>query len=380
MIRSAIVGCGKIADAHAWAISSLRDCRIVGVCDREALMARQLYQRFPVDRHFDDLLELLQKARPDVVHVTTPPQTHYKIAMVCLDHGCHVYLEKPFTCNTAEALELIDVADRRGLKLTVGHDDQFRHAARRMRELIRSGYLGSPPLHMESYYGYEIGAGGYAKALLSDRQHWIRSLPGGLLQNVISHGIARIAEHMSSDEPRVLTHGFVSSSLVCQGERELIDELRVIIVDDDGRTAYFTFSSQMRPSLHQFRVFGARNGLLIDQDMEVLIRLRGTRRKSYLEQFVTPASLAREYFANSVTNIRRFAARDFHSKAGMKYLIDAFYASIRDGAALPVPYSEIVRTSRIMDSVFRQLGTGQGEGASGRRDHVPADCLVGRSP
>ncbi len=57
---------------------------------------------------------------------------------------------------------------------------------------------------MESYYGYDLGDPSYARALLGDKQHWVRRLPGKLLHNIISHGIARIAEFLTSDAPRVI--------------------------------------------------------------------------------------------------------------------------------------------------------------------------------
>ena len=61
MLKVAIVGCGKIADAHASQIQRVEGCEIVGVCDREPLMARQLYERFPVKQYFADLAELLER-------------------------------------------------------------------------------------------------------------------------------------------------------------------------------------------------------------------------------------------------------------------------------------------------------------------------------
>src|SRR5467141_4950032 len=131
MLKAAIVGCGKIADSHASQMQRIKGCEIVGVCDREPLMARQLYQRFPVKRYFSDLTELLGEARPDVVHITTPPQSHFDIAKLCLESGCHVYVEKPFTLYEEEARTLIALARERQRKITVGHDDQFGHAARR---------------------------------------------------------------------------------------------------------------------------------------------------------------------------------------------------------------------------------------------------------
>ena len=107
MLKVAIVGCGKIADSHAAQLERINGCEIVGVCDREELMARQLFERFRIKRHFCDLSEMLTEARPDVVHITTPPQSHFEIGRKCLQHGCHLYIEKPFTLDTREAMELI---------------------------------------------------------------------------------------------------------------------------------------------------------------------------------------------------------------------------------------------------------------------------------
>lgn len=72
MIKVAIIGCGKIADAHADVIQRIKNCRIVGVYDQEELMAKQLYERFPIDGFYNNLDALMDKAQPDVVHITTP--------------------------------------------------------------------------------------------------------------------------------------------------------------------------------------------------------------------------------------------------------------------------------------------------------------------
>lgn len=355
MLRVAIVGCGKIADSHAAQIRRVRDCEIVWVCDREPLMARQLYERFPVKRYGSDLVELLNQDKPDVVHITTPPTSHFDIAKLCLDLGCHVYVEKPFTLYEGEARRLLARADERGLKITAGHDDQFSHAARRMRTLVQGGYLGDGPVHMESYYCYELSRSSYAGAVLGDKRHWVRRLPGKLLQNIISHGIAKIAEFLRTDSPDVWTYGFRSPLLREMGETEIVDELRVVISEEERTTAYFTFSSQMRPGLHEFRMYGTKNGLILDQNAETLVRLRGNKYTSYAETFIPPVTFAKEYLGNLVTNVKTFLARDLHMKSGMKFLIESFYRSISDGAPDPIPHREILLTARIMDSIFAQL-------------------------
>jgi predicted dehydrogenase len=368
MLKVGIVGCGKIADDHVSQIRRIKECEIVGVCDREPLMAQQLSERFAVKRYSSDLAELLGEARPDVVHVTTPPLSHFDIAKRCLESGCHVYVEKPFALCEREAETLIALADERNLKITAGHDDQFRHSARRMRSLVQSGFLGDGPVHMESYYCYELGRSDYARALIGDKGHWVRRLPGKLLQNVISHGIARIAEFLTSESPKVAAYGFISPTLSSMGETEIIDELRVTVSEKAGSTAYFTFSSQMRPALHQFRIYGTENGLVVDQDQETLIKLRGDRFKSYLEKFLPPVMFAEQYLGNLRRNMGAFLARDFHVKSGMKYLIESFYRSIVEGTPVPIPYREILLTTRIMDDIFCQLNKSASE--TGEREAI----------
>ncbi len=353
MLRVAIVGCGKIADQHAEQILHIPECRIVAVCDREELMAKQLQERLDVPNYFVEVRELLDKARPDVVHITSPPQSHYAVGKLCLEAGCHVYIEKPFTVTFTEAQELIRLAQRRNLKLTVGHNAQFSHAANQMRKLVADGYLGGPPVHLESYYCYDLTDAGYAMALLGDTHHWVRNLPGGLLQNTISHGISKIAEFLG-DPLEVITKGFTSPLLKRIGETEIIDELRVILYDG-AVTAYFTFSSQMRPPLHQLRLCGPKNGLIVDEGQQTVIKVRGTAFKSYLEQFLPPWGYAKQYIGNSLSNMRSFLKADFQAGYGMRVLIHTFYRSITHGEAVPIPYSEILRTSWIMDQIFSHL-------------------------
>lgn len=355
MLKIAIVGCGKIADEHAAQIRSIGKSDIVAVCDREPLMAKQLAGRFGIPNTYTDLAEMLQHARPDVVHVTTPPGSHFEIARTCLEAGCHVYVEKPFALYADQVRKLIALAQQRGLKATAGHDYQFLHSARRMRALIQDGYLGGAPVHMESYFCYEMGGSPYSSALLGDKKHWVRSLPGKLLHNIISHGVARFAEYLNTETPQVIAHGFTSSFLRSCGEKEIIDELRVIISEESRTTAYFTFSSQMRPSLHQFRIYGPKNGLIVDQDTETVIKLRGSHYTSYAEKFIPPVTMAKEYLRNLRFNVRRFLASDFHMKLGMKCLIDSFHRSITENLPVPIPYPEIVRTAVIMDAIFEQL-------------------------
>jgi len=355
MIKVCIVGCGKIADAHAGAISLIPNCEIVGVCDNEELIAKQLFERYKIKQYFSDIHKMLELTKPDVVHITTPPQSHFEIGRICLNAGCHAYIEKPFTINSSEAAQLIHLANQKNLKMTVGTDEQFTHMAISMRKLIRDGYLGGPPVHMEDYYGYDLGDEQYAKAFLGNKTHWLWSLPGQLLQNIISHGVAKIAEYLAGDDVKVIAHGFTSDFLKRMGEHHLIDELRVIINDTDKVTAYLTFSTQIGLHDREFRIYGPKNGLIINQDHHSIIKVPGKNYKSYLNAFIPLNFSAKQYRQNMSTNAKLFLKRDFHMKSGLKQLTELFYKSISDAYPLPISYKEILLTTKIMDSIFSQI-------------------------
>jgi predicted dehydrogenase len=357
MIKTAIIGCGKMADQHAVQIQRINDAKIIAVCDNEPLMSKQMAERFNVERNFSSVQDMLDTVKPDVVHITTPPSSHHTLAKMCLNAGCNVYVEKPFTLNLVEAEELITLANNRDLKITAGHNAQFTHAMQRMRELVQSGYLGGKPVHIESHYCYDFGDESYAKALLGDSNHWVRSLPGSLLQNIISHGVSKIAEFLTGYNPIVIAHGFTSPFLKKIGQTNIIDEVRVIIEDEDSTTAYFTFSSQIKPVPHQLRIYGLKNSLIVDDDNQTVIKISGKEHKSYLRYFIPPFQYAKQYLGNFGINFKKYLTNDFHlpNDAGLIMLISSFYQSITNNTPLPLSYKEILLTTKIMDHIFAQL-------------------------
>jgi predicted dehydrogenase len=357
MIKAAIVGCGKMADQHAIQIRKIRDASLVAVCDAEPLMARQIAERFNVPAWFTDVDEMLASTRPDVVHITTPPQSHLPLGKKCVEAGVSAYVEKPFTLNTADAVELIELAQQKGVKVTAGHNGQFTHAMKQMRRLIADGFVGDRVVNMESLYCYGFGDPAYAKALLGDRDHWARKLPGSLLQNIISHGVAKIAELMTGDNISVLAHGFSSPFLREIGQADIVDELRLIVTDENATTAYFTFSSQISPVVHQFRVYGTKRSLVVDDDHQVVLEFDDREYKSYVRFFVPPLGFAGQYVKNVARNFKKFVKNDFHlpNDAGLLTLISSFYECVANDAPLPIPYREILLTSRIMDAAFEQI-------------------------
>jgi predicted dehydrogenase len=354
-LRIAIAGCGKIADEHVQAIHRVPGSRIVALCDRELLMAKQLGERCGVSQCFSDLGEMLAAVSPDVVHITTPPQAHFTLASLCLESGSHVYLEKPFTVTASEADSLIQIAENRGLKLTAGHNCQFTREAIEMRRLAAEGYFGGKPIHLESYFSYDLSDKSYVGPLLGNRSHWVRRLPGKLLHNLISHGIAKLAEFLDDEIAEILAFAGQSPELERLNGEDVLDELRVLIRDKSGTTAFFFFSTQIKPKLNQLRICGPLNSLVLDQNSSSLIRNVNRSYKSYLTFFIPPLQIARENVRNAGINIRNFIGRKLYQDYGMTELVNRFYRSIRDSKAPPIPYREILLTAKIMDEIFAQI-------------------------
>ena len=89
-MRVGFIGCGHIARVHLRAVQST-DARLVGVTDLFPDYARHFAAECDGDLPvYASIRELVEQARPDVVHVLTPPATHYQTVLECLEAGCHV--------------------------------------------------------------------------------------------------------------------------------------------------------------------------------------------------------------------------------------------------------------------------------------------------
>ena len=369
MLKIAIVGCGKVADQHVEAIRRIPACKIVALSDCELLLAKQLGERFGIAACFSELSEMLEAAHPDVVHITTPPQSHYSLAKQCLESGINVYLEKPFTITAEEAESVVELAERCGLKLTVGHNYQFTLEMLEMRRLVKEGFLGGRPSHLESYWSYDLADLRYASAFLSNRAHWVRRLPGQLFQNIISHGIAKLTEFLDDELVEIVATAHQSEQLRSLGAGEVLDELRVLIRDKSDTTAFFCFSTQVK-RLNQLHLYGPAGSLIADIITGSLVRSPNRLDKSYLTYFVPPLISAREHFSNAKRNVTNFLRRRLYQDFGMKELIERFYNSVRLGDEPPISYREIILTARIMDEIFAQIYPAQ-ERSSEIRNETP---------
>jgi predicted dehydrogenase len=142
MIRIGVIGYGYWGPNVVRNLTAQDRFEVVAVCDRNPEALRQAKQAYPAIHVTSEPAEIICSARIDAVAVVTPVWTHYDLAKAALEHGKHVFVEKPFTARAGEAEELISIADRRHLVSMVDHTFLFTGAVRKIRELVIAGELG----------------------------------------------------------------------------------------------------------------------------------------------------------------------------------------------------------------------------------------------
>jgi predicted dehydrogenase len=142
MIRIGVIGYGYWGPNLVRNFADVADCRVTMVSDSRPERRALVEARYPGTATTADYQDLLRSPDVDAVAIATPVSTHFQISLEALHAGKHVWVEKPMTATSAEAVKLIEEADRRGLVLHVDHTFVYTGAVRKINELIKSGALG----------------------------------------------------------------------------------------------------------------------------------------------------------------------------------------------------------------------------------------------
>ena len=143
MATAAVIGCGDVSVVHLEAINALSDVDLVAVCDTDPAAAAAAASRYEVPA-FPDHRRLLETARPDVVHISTPHHQHADVAVDCLAAGVDVILEKPLAHSLADAERIIAAADQHpGSRIGVCFQNRYNATVAAVRGLLDSGDLGA---------------------------------------------------------------------------------------------------------------------------------------------------------------------------------------------------------------------------------------------
>jgi len=142
MIRVGLIGYGYWGPVVARNFEATEGCQLAAICDTKTGAQGRARKAHPGTLVTGDPAEIVGSSDIDAVAVITPVWTHFEFAKAALENGKHVFVEKPFTASSAEATQLIDLADAKKLQIMVDHTFLFTGAVRKIRQLINEGVLG----------------------------------------------------------------------------------------------------------------------------------------------------------------------------------------------------------------------------------------------
>jgi predicted dehydrogenase len=192
-VRVGVIGYGYWGPNIVRNLHGLDKCEVVAVCDKSQAALGRAAKLYPGLHLTTDFKEILSSPDIDAVAVITPVWTHFELAKAALENGKHVFVEKPFTSTSQQAEELIELADRKNLKIMVDHTFLFSGAVRKIREVVDAGTLG--PLYYFDSTRVNLGLFQHDVSVvwdlaphdLSIMDHIITAKPEGVSATGINH-------------------------------------------------------------------------------------------------------------------------------------------------------------------------------------------------
>jgi predicted dehydrogenase len=349
MIKAALIGTGRIARQHLNCLRTLPEVDIGGVCDLSPAMAEATAERFGITAWYTDYRRLLDEVRPDVVHITTPPPSHFSLAMAALDAGAHVIVEKPATVTFAEIDVLLDHASKRGRTLVEDYNYLFNGASLAILGLLASGDLGAV-IHVEVLICLDILGRG---SVFTDPNapHPCLHMPGG--------AIADFLTHLAS-----LTHAFVgphhsvdtvwskrsarSSPLPC-------DEFRALVAAERG-TAALGFSANTQPDAFWLRVYGEKMQVVANlfETRLTIDRVRGGPKP--LTPLLNSLREARDVRRGALGSLARKLSGGPGAYEGLWDLLTRTYQALDTGTEPPITPQQITEVNLLVHDMQSDWG------------------------
>ncbi|KAA6457870.1 Gfo/Idh/MocA family oxidoreductase [Acidobacteria bacterium AB60] len=124
-------------------LATLEGSRVISIADLDPAARQRAQRAYPSVHVTSCPTEVVTSTKIDAIAIVSPVWTHYELAKTALLNGKHVFVEKPFTLNSAQGEELVEIAESRNLKIMVDHTFLFTGAVRKMKEMIDDGSLGN---------------------------------------------------------------------------------------------------------------------------------------------------------------------------------------------------------------------------------------------
>jgi predicted dehydrogenase len=172
--KAVAVGAGYFSYFQYEAWQRIPEVTVTAFCNRSAERAKPIREKYGIERHYTDYREMLEKEKPDFVDIITPPPTHLEMCKIAADLGIHVMCQKPLAPTFDEARQIVEYANKAGIRFMVHENWRFQPWYREIRKLLDAGAVGDKIHSM--YFRSRMGDGWGEDAYL-DRQPYFREYP-----------------------------------------------------------------------------------------------------------------------------------------------------------------------------------------------------------
>jgi len=152
MIKIAIIGLGKMGISHCAILGASPNVDVVAVCDPDSLL-QSVFKKLTKIVCYNDYKQMIEEKIPDAIYVVTPTKTHAEMAIYAMEHGCHVFCEKPLSLSQDDGMRMVDTAKRLNKVNQVGYHNRFIGTFNEAKRLLASGIIGSPFHFVGEAYG-----------------------------------------------------------------------------------------------------------------------------------------------------------------------------------------------------------------------------------
>jgi predicted dehydrogenase len=142
IVNFGVIGYGYWGPNIVRNLMNLEGSQVLAIAEINAAARTRAQKAYPGIKIVSDASEVISSTEIDAIAVVSPVWTHYELTKTALEHGKHVFVEKPFTSNTAQAEELIGLSLKKNLKIMVDHTFLFTGAVRKICQLLDEGTLG----------------------------------------------------------------------------------------------------------------------------------------------------------------------------------------------------------------------------------------------
>lgn len=190
-LKGVCIGTGYFGPFQYEAWSRVPEVEITALCSLEEELAKPIMEKYKIPVHYADYKEMIIKEKPDFVDIITPPPTHLEMCRFAADNGVHIICQKPLAPTYEDSLEIVNYANKKGVRFAVHENFRFQPWHREVRKLIDNNEIGA--LHT-LYFRSRMGDG-WGKDAYLDRQPYFRDYPKLLIYENGVHFIDTFRYH-----------------------------------------------------------------------------------------------------------------------------------------------------------------------------------------